>query len=94
MGSMNMPGISLHLLNLTNVAADCPFKSTKDVLEMLDAPHRTPAWPTTHNIYPLPQELVRKRKDMFIEKPKVEEKKEVVKGPKLLGGWICLGLWA
>jgi dihydroxyacetone kinase len=87
MGSMNMPGISLHLLNLTNVTADFPAKSTTDLLDMIDAPHRTSAWPTTHNMYPVPADLKdRLRKDKFVESKKDSElKKEVAQGPKLTG---------
>ncbi|WWD07286.1 dihydroxyacetone kinase [Kwoniella europaea PYCC6329] len=76
MGSMNMPGISLSLLNLTNVAAENSFVSTSRLLELLDAPHNSPAWPATSQRYPLPEGLRnRKREDAFTE---VEEEKEEV----------------
>lgn len=85
MGSMNMPGVSLSLLNLTNVAADCGFTSVDHLLELLDAPHNTPAWPATQNIYPVPQSLAsRKRADMFTEVEK-EEKIVHTGGEKLVG---------
>lgn len=78
MGSMNMPGISLSLLNLTNVAADCPFTSVDNLLANLDAPHNSSAWPTTQNIYPVPSALQRKRQDQYIDVP--AEQKVVVEG--------------
>jgi dihydroxyacetone kinase len=85
MGSMNMPGISLSLLNLTNIAEECSFTSTAHLLELIDAPHNTPAWPATQNIYPVPPHLAqRKRADMFTE---VEQEVKVVHadGPKMIG---------
>ncbi|OCF38378.1 dihydroxyacetone kinase [Kwoniella heveanensis CBS 569] len=84
MGSMNMPGISLSLLNLNNVSADCPFVSTDRLLELLDAPHNSVAWPATSQIYPLPERLRgRKREEQFTE---VEEEREEIEtgGAKLL----------
>jgi dihydroxyacetone kinase len=85
-----MPGISLHLLNLTNVTSDCPFKSTSDLLDMLDAPHNGTAWPATAGMHPLPANLkARKRKDAFVEKgTEGEIKKAIPDGPKLSGWWI------
>ena len=83
MSSMNMPGISLSLLNLTNVASECPFTSITTLLDLLDAPHRSPGWPSSGNIYPLPDRLkARKRADQFIEVTK-EEKKAPAGEPKL-----------
>lgn len=85
MGSMNMPGISLSLLNLTNIAEECSFTSTKHLLELIDAPHNTPGWPATQNMYPVPPELAqRKRADQFIEVEK-EEKVAHIGGPKMIG---------
>ncbi|WVQ95651.1 dihydroxyacetone kinase [Kwoniella sp. CBS 9459] len=84
MGSMNMPGISLSLLNLNNVAADCPFVNTDRLLELLDAPHNSVAWPATSQIYPLPEGLRgRKREEQFTE---VEEEREEIEtgGAQLL----------
>ncbi|WWC92347.1 dihydroxyacetone kinase [Kwoniella dendrophila CBS 6074] len=76
MGSMNMPGISLSLLNLTNVAEENSFVSTSRLIELLDAPHHSTAWPATNQRYPLPENLKnRKRKDAFTE---IEEEKEEV----------------
>ncbi|WVQ85797.1 dihydroxyacetone kinase [Cryptococcus sp. DSM 104549] len=85
MGSMNMPGISLSLLNLTNVAADISSVSTEQLLTFLDAPHNSVSWPATSQIYPLPEALKgRKREDKFVEAEE-EEKEEVVGGPQLFG---------
>ena len=83
MTSMNMPGISLSLLNLTNVAAECSFTSTTKLLELLDAPHNSPAWPANQGVYPLPEKLKnRKRQDRFVE---VEKEEEIVStGPRLI----------
>ncbi|WVF68211.1 dihydroxyacetone kinase [Kwoniella sp. CBS 6097] len=84
MGSMNMPGISLSLLNLNNVSADCPFVTTDRLLELLDAPHNSVAWPATNQIYPLPEGLKgRKREEQFTE---VEEEREEIEtgGAQLL----------
>lgn len=91
MGSMNMPGISLSLLNLTNIAAECSFTSVEHLLQLIDAPHTSVAWPATQNIYPLPEKLRnRKRADQFTEADK--EEKVVVQGPKLQGWLIHVGL--
>lgn len=82
MGSMNMPGISLTLLNLTNVSDETSIPVDK-LLELVDAPHRTPAWPTTHNLYPVSPELAhRKRQDAWVdvakdEKPPKKESKPI-----------------
>lgn len=85
MGSMNMPGVSLSLLNLTNIADECPFASVEHLLQLIDAPHTTTAWPATQNIYPVPEKLKsRKRADQFTEVDK--EEKVVATGPKLDGG--------
>ncbi|WVR08631.1 dihydroxyacetone kinase [Kwoniella sp. DSM 27419] len=85
MGSMNMPGISLSLLNLTNVSADCGFVSTERLIELLDAPHNSVAWPATSQIYPLPDKLKnRKRADQFTEVE--EEREEIETGGASLAG--------
>lgn len=84
MGSMNMPGISLTLLNLTNVSEECSIPVPK-LLELLDAPHNSPAWPTTHGIYPLPENLERrKREDAWVEVAK-EEKPPKKESKQILG---------
>ncbi|ODN82872.1 dihydroxyacetone kinase [Cryptococcus amylolentus CBS 6039] len=85
MGSMNMPGISLSLLNLSNVAAENNFVSVPKLLEFLDAPHNSVAWPATSQIYPLPEHLKnRKREDKFIDVEE-EKKEENIGGPELFG---------
>ncbi|ORX40992.1 Dak1 domain-domain-containing protein [Kockovaella imperatae] len=82
MGSMNMPGLSISLTNLTNIAKDTGV-STKELLTLIDAPHTSFAWPATQNIYPLPGKLqARKRQDAFTEVAK-EEKEVVASVPKL-----------
>ena len=87
MGSMNMPGISLTLLNLSNVSEECNIPVSK-LLEMLDAPHNSPAWPQTSGIYPLPKDLERGRKDAWVDVEK--EEKVVKKGGKQILGTILL----
>ncbi|ORY31220.1 Dak1 domain-domain-containing protein [Naematelia encephala] len=89
MGSMNMPGLSISLLNLTNVSVDCPEFQVDTLLDLLDAPHTSFAWPATQNIYPLPDALrTRTRADLFTE-VKQEEKEttqnipDEPSGPKL-----------
>lgn len=83
MGSMNMPGISLTLLNLTNVSEECSIPVSK-LLDMLDAPHNSPAWPCTQNMYPVSQALEgRKRQDAWVdvkkeEKPPRKESKQIL----------------
>lgn len=85
MGSMNMPGISLSLLNLTNVAEECSFVDTSKLIGFLDAPHNSVAWPATSQIYPLPEKLAnRKREDKFVDVEE-EKKEEVTGGPQLFG---------
>lgn len=80
---MNMPGISLTLLNLTNVSEECSIPVPK-LLEMLDAPHNSPAWPSTQNMYPVPESLgSRKRQDAWVdvkkeEKPPRKESKQIL----------------
>ena len=84
MGSMNMPGISLHLTNLTNISEEVKIPTSR-ILELIDAPHTSFAWPATQNIYPLPKKLEnRKRQDAFTE-IEAEKKHEVPEGPKLPG---------
>lgn len=77
-----MPGISLTLLNLTNVSEECSIP-VETLLEMLDAPHNSPAWPQAPS-YPLPKELERGRKEAWVD---VEKEEKVVKkgGKQILG---------
>lgn len=89
MGSMNMPGISLTLLNLSNVSEECSIPVEK-LLEMLDAPHNSPAWPMTSGIYPLPKELEgRGRKDAWVDVAK-EEKPVRKESKQILGMFLLL----
>lgn len=82
MGSMNMPGFSLSLTNLTNISESTKIP-VEDLLALVDAPHNTPAWPATQNIYPVPEHLAkRKRQEQFTEVA-AEETKVHVQGPKL-----------
>lgn len=90
MGSMNMPGISLSLLNLTNVAEECSFVDTSKLIGFLDAPHNSVAWPATSQIYPLPEKLAnRKREDKFVDAEE-EKKEEITGGPQLFGKCLVL----
>ena len=83
MGSMNMPGFSLSLTNFSNISSETSTP-TATLLRLIDAPHTSPAWPATQNIYPVPEALKgRKRADQFTEVEK-EEKKVDIGGPKLL----------
>ncbi|KAK4685514.1 hypothetical protein P7C73_g4632, partial [Tremellales sp. Uapishka_1] len=82
MGSMNMPGISLSLLNLTNVVDECSFMTVDHLVTLIDAPHGSVSWPSNHNLYPVPEKLKnRKRADMFTEVEK--EEKVAFEGPSL-----------
>lgn len=83
MGSMNMPGISLSLLNLSNIESETGVTADR-LIELIDAPHTSVAWPATEHIYQnLPKSLAsRKRHDQYIDVP--EEKKETAPtGPKI-----------
>lgn len=93
MGSMNMPGISLTLLNLSNVSQECSIPVLK-LLELLDAPHNTPAWPTTQNMYPVPQALQdRKRQEAWVDVAK-EEKPKRKESKKILGEFTSDCYWS
>jgi dihydroxyacetone kinase len=84
MGSMNMPGISLTLLNLSNVSEETSIPVSR-ILELLDAPHNSPAWPATAGLFPLPKELEgRKRKDAWVDVAK-EEKPIRKESNKIIG---------
>lgn len=67
MGSMNMPGFSVSLLNVTNVARDTG-RAEDALIALLDAPHTSAAWPATSTVHPLPGPLAgRKRGDAWAE---------------------------
>ena len=83
---MNMPGISLSLLNLTNVADECSKITTVEhLIELIDAPHSSVSWPATQNVYPVPKAVAnRTRQEQYAEEPQ-EEKKVEEGGPKVPG---------
>lgn len=83
MGSMNMPGISLSLLNLSNIERETGVTADR-LIELIDAPHTSVAWPATEHVYSnLPKSLAaRKRADQFTE-VEVETKQAAHAGPKL-----------
>ncbi|EIW70120.1 hypothetical protein TREMEDRAFT_29967 [Tremella mesenterica DSM 1558] len=83
MGSMNMPGMSISLLNLTNVSEECGL-SIEELLELIDAPHNSPGWPATQNMYPVPDFLARRKREEHFTEVDAEPRKEVSKGPKLI----------
>jgi len=91
MGSMNMPGFSISLTNLTNISQATSLP-TSALLEMVDAPHNSPSWPATSTIYPVPPNLAgKKREDRFTEVEKEEKiahktsgEKAIKVNPKLL----------
>lgn len=82
MGSMNMPGVSLTLLNLTNVSAETNLPVSR-LLELIDAPHNSPAWPSQPT--PVSTKLAgRKRQDAWVDVAK-EEKPVRKEHKKILG---------
>lgn len=86
MGSMNMPGFSISLTNLSNISGETGVPVDR-LLSLIDAPHNSSAWPATSSIHPLPENLKgRKREDQFIEVEKEEKgKAETPTGPKIQG---------
>ncbi|KAK1923124.1 Dak1 domain-containing protein, partial [Papiliotrema laurentii] len=82
MGSMNMPGFSISLTNLSNISEETKVPVER-LLELVDAPHNSPAWPATSTIYPVPESLRRARQDQFTEVEK-EEHVAPKRGPKIL----------
>lgn len=84
MGSMNMPGVSLSVLNVSNVARDTGLPEDA-LLDLLDAPHAAPAWPATSTVHPLPAHLRgRTLADALTELP-AEVKAAAPPGPRLDG---------
>ncbi|KDR72886.1 hypothetical protein GALMADRAFT_252217 [Galerina marginata CBS 339.88] len=78
MGSLNAPGFSLTLLNLSLVSKT--VSSVEELVTFIDAPHASAAWPTS-SMYSTPEALKnRTREERFINVP--EEKTENV----LIGG--------
>jgi dihydroxyacetone kinase len=83
MGSLNQPGFSLTLLNLTHAAKSA--SSVEQIISLIDAPHATAAWPTNSIIGSTPEALrKRTREERSIDIPK-ETAEVVVGGPKLYG---------
>ena len=83
MGSLNQPGFSLTLLNLTHVAKSA--SSVDQVISLIDAPHASASWPTNSIIGSTPEALRnRTREERSIDVPE-EIAEVVVGGPKLYG---------
>jgi dihydroxyacetone kinase len=87
MGSMNMPGISISLLNLTNVSNETSIPVER-LLELIDAPHNSPAWPA-QPMKVSPELAARKRQDAWVDVEK-ENKGQKKEYSKILGE--CGGL--
>lgn len=78
--SLNAPGFSLSLLNLTSVS-QATSSSIDTLLELVDAPHSSAAWQTS--TYPAPGNLAsRKRTEKFVDVPAEAKAKEEA-GPTL-----------
>lgn len=123
MASLNAPGFSISLLNLTHVAktfasissepipnAISTTSSTKSqevtsisveaLLELIDAPHASAAWPGG-DIYPLPEHLQRRcMGERFIDVPdhpeaqvNGNEKKDGRDEPKVFGQCLVIHRW-
>jgi dihydroxyacetone kinase len=82
MGSMNMPGISISLLNLTNVSNETSIPVER-LLELIDAPHNSPAWPA-QPMKVSPELAARKRQDAWVDVEK-ENKGQKKEYSKILG---------
>lgn len=113
MASLNAPGFSISLLNLTHVsktfasvssdpvpsATSTKSTNSKEVksisveglLELIDAPHSSAAWPGG-NIYPLSEYLQRRKmEERFIDEPEHhEEQVEKKDEPKVLGECLVI----
>ena len=83
MGSMNMPGFSLHLTNISNISSRTDL-STDRIVELIDAPHRTPAWPANAGLYPLPANLAKRTREERFTEVDEEKKAPPPEGPKIL----------
>lgn len=122
MASLNAPGFSISLLNLTHVAKafdsvssqasissvspnlatkskEVASITTKTLLELIDAPHASAAWPGG-NIYPLPEHLERRKmSERFIDEPdhpgpqvNGKEQQGDKDEPKIFGEYIAVYL--
>jgi len=83
MGSMNMPGFSISLTNLSNISKSTSV-SVERLLELIDAPHNSVAWPATSRIYPVPEALAKRKRAEYFTEVEKEEKKAPIQGPKIL----------
>jgi dihydroxyacetone kinase len=82
MTSLNAPGFSLTLLNLTHISKI--VSSVDELLAFVDAPHASAAWPST-NVYPVPPQLAKRaREEKFVDIP-ADHKLAQVGGPTLNG---------
>ncbi|KAJ7119555.1 Dak1 domain-containing protein [Mycena epipterygia] len=80
MTSLNAPGFSLTLLNLTHISKT--VSSVEELLAFVDAPHASAAWPST-SVYPVPTQLSqRTREEKFVDIP-AEHKLAQAGGPTL-----------
>ncbi|KAJ7904951.1 Dak1 domain-containing protein [Mycena leptocephala] len=80
MTSLNAPGFSLTLLNLTHISKT--VSSVDELLAFVDAPHASAAWPST-NVYPVPPQLAKRaREEKFVDIP-ADHKLAPVGGPTL-----------
>ncbi|KAJ7736744.1 Dak1 domain-containing protein [Mycena maculata] len=80
MTSLNAPGFSLTLLNLTRIAKT--VSSVDELLAFVDAPHASAAWPSK-SVYPVPERLAKRTRDeKFVDIP-AEHKLAQVGGPTL-----------
>jgi len=84
MTSLNSPGFSLTLLNLSLISKS--VSSIEELLAFIDAPHASASWPTS-SIYSAPEALRnRTRAERFIDVPQENEHVDVVvDGAKLHG---------
>ncbi|KAJ6590569.1 Dak1 domain-containing protein [Mycena vulgaris] len=80
MTSLNAPGFSLTLLNLTHISKS--VSSIEELLTFVDAPHASAAWPST-SVYPVPEKLSKRtREEKLVDIP-AEHKLAQVGGPTL-----------
>ncbi|KAJ7641469.1 Dak1 domain-containing protein [Roridomyces roridus] len=81
MTSLNAPGFSLTLLNLTHIAKS--VSSVEELIKFVDAPHASAAWPSK-SVYPTPTHLEKRaREEKFIEICVTEHKLAKSGGPTL-----------
>ena len=87
MGSLNQPGFSLALFNLTHVTKSA--SSVDQIISLIDGPHASATWPT-NSIVGLTPEGLRKRtqEGRSINVPE-ETTEVVVGGPKIYGTSRC-----